>query len=73
MINKDFCLSSYIGLRYIFKDDADFFENVNEVIETFDYLSNVKISDIIAEIKNPQNEHPGPAAATTESADGPPK
>lgn len=28
MINKDFCLSSYIGLRYIFKDNIDFFENI---------------------------------------------
>lgn len=26
MINKDFCLSSYIAFRYIFKDDMDFYE-----------------------------------------------
>lgn len=29
MINKDFCLSSYIGLRYIYKDNIDFFEGMH--------------------------------------------
>ena len=28
MVDKDFCLSSYIGLRYIYKEDMDFFENL---------------------------------------------
>ena len=28
MVDKDFCLSSYIGLRYIYKDNIDFFENI---------------------------------------------
>ena len=28
MVNKDFCLSSYIGLRYIYRDDLDFFPNI---------------------------------------------
>ncbi len=28
MINKDFCLNSYIAFRYIWKDDIDFFKNV---------------------------------------------
>ena len=29
MYNKDFCLSSYIAYRYIFKDDMDFFEGMH--------------------------------------------
>ena len=28
MIDKDFCLSSYIAYRYIYKDDVDFFEGI---------------------------------------------
>lgn len=28
MIDKDFCLSSYIAYRYIFKDDVDFYEGM---------------------------------------------
>ncbi len=29
MLNKDFCLSSYIAYRYIFKDDVDFYEGMH--------------------------------------------
>lgn len=29
MIDKDFCLSSYIAFRYIFRDDVDFFEGMS--------------------------------------------
>lgn len=29
MINKDFCLSSYIAYRYIYKDDMDFFSGMH--------------------------------------------
>lgn len=29
MIDKDFCLSSYIAFRYIYKDDVDFFEGMH--------------------------------------------
>lgn len=29
MIDKDFCLSSFIAFRYIFKDDVDFYEGMN--------------------------------------------
>ena len=29
MIDKDFCLSSYIAYRYIYKDDMDFYEGMH--------------------------------------------
>jgi len=29
MVNKDFCLSSYIAFRYIYRDDMDFFANTH--------------------------------------------
>ena len=29
MLNKDFCLSSYIAYRYIYRDDVDFFEGMH--------------------------------------------
>ena len=28
MIDKDFCLSSYMAFRYIFKEGVDFFEGM---------------------------------------------
>lgn len=34
MINKDFCLSSYLALRYIWKDDIDFTEGMHHVLFT---------------------------------------
>ena len=34
MIDKDFCLSSYIAFRYIWKDDMDFAEGMeHDLIE----------------------------------------
>lgn len=32
MIDKDLCLSSYIGVRYIYRDDVDFFEGMSHKV-----------------------------------------
>lgn len=41
MINKDFCLSSYIALRYIYKDNIDFFDGMNH--KNYKLMDNNKI------------------------------
>ena len=53
MINKDFCCSSYLALRYIEKDNVDFFPGLKHRISTSSYNNYTKThSDFVGFIQN---------------------
>ena len=60
MIDKDFCLSSYIAYRYIYKDDVDFYENMHhKLIKPIPIKKRIKVTtsnDIDHEINKQFNE-----------------
>ena len=60
MINKDFCLSSYIAYRYIYKDDVDFAKNHHhELIKPIPIKNRIKVKtpeDIDKAIKKQVDE-----------------
>lgn len=60
MINKDFCLSSYIAYRYIYKDGYDFFENMHhKLFQPLPIKKRVKVTtpnDIDREIQKQFDE-----------------
>lgn len=55
MIDKDFCLSSYIAYRYVYKDNVDFYEGLHhELIKPIPIKNRIKVTspdDIDREIK----------------------
>ena len=45
MVNKDFCLSSYIAYRYIYKDDMEFFEGMkHELYKALPLEERIKVT-----------------------------
>ncbi|MBO7718004.1 hypothetical protein J6S37_00715 [Candidatus Saccharibacteria bacterium] len=45
MINKDFCLSSYIAYRYIYKDDFDFYKGMHhELLQPIPTKKRIKVT-----------------------------
>lgn len=60
MVNKDFCLSSYIAYRYIYKDDMEFFEGMkHELYKALPLEERIKVTtpdDIDAEIQKQFDE-----------------
>ena len=60
MLDKDFCLSSYIAFRYIWKDDMDFAEGLqHDLIKPLDLDERIPVAtaqDIDNEIKKQFDE-----------------
>lgn len=60
MIDKDFCLSSYIAFRYIWKDDMEFGEGMqHDLIKALDLVERIPVAtanDIDKEIKKQFDE-----------------
>ena len=60
MTNKDFCLSSYIAYRYIYKDNMDFYDGMHhELIKAIPIKDRIKVTtpeDIDREIQKQFDE-----------------
>lgn len=67
MVDKDFCMSSFLAFRYIIDDDKDFFESQrHRVYELIDLKNRISVNDeydidkeISAQIKNLNNKRVG--------------